>query len=241
MLICHHFWGLVVVFIIVRMPVRRWPSSKGFPSPQPYRGWVWWRWAVTDTRPPLSSKDPRRWWQASAEQRPVWHFSLHATFVAVVLFFQSNTFKSFLWTAHPVVFTVPSQFSGKLSNFSSEGLRVLALAYKPLDANADFKTIERWEPTPACLWHKKLPHRLGHLRRCSTRCQIGLVSIRMGSKPVGSVNWKDTKEMQISCISTGLKQIKSARFVWRWQQGLATYHNMAVVKNVTNRTLQTVS
>lgn len=91
-LICHHFWGLVVVFIVVRMPVRHWPSSKGFPSPQPCREWAWWQWAVTDTQPPLSSKDPRRWWQASAEQRPVWHFSLHATFVVVVLFFQSNTF-----------------------------------------------------------------------------------------------------------------------------------------------------
>ncbi|TKS77164.1 Cation-transporting ATPase 13A2 [Collichthys lucidus] len=41
--------------------------------------------------------------------------------------------------------SVPAQFSSKLRNFSSEGLRVLALAYKPLDRNTDFKTIERGE------------------------------------------------------------------------------------------------
>ncbi|CAK6955037.1 cation-transporting ATPase 13A2 isoform X2 [Scomber scombrus] len=39
--------------------------------------------------------------------------------------------------------TVPAQFSSKLHNFSSEGLRVLALGYKPLDKNTDLKTIER--------------------------------------------------------------------------------------------------
>ncbi|XP_040913739.1 cation-transporting ATPase 13A2 isoform X2 [Toxotes jaculatrix] len=41
--------------------------------------------------------------------------------------------------------TVPAQFSSKLRRFSSEGLRVLALAYKPLDSNSDFRTIERGE------------------------------------------------------------------------------------------------
>ncbi|XP_036959731.1 cation-transporting ATPase 13A2 isoform X2 [Acanthopagrus latus] len=41
--------------------------------------------------------------------------------------------------------TVPAQFSGKLQSFSSEGLRVLALAYKPLDSNTDFRNIERGE------------------------------------------------------------------------------------------------
>ncbi|KAG7226888.1 hypothetical protein INR49_022183 [Caranx melampygus] len=41
--------------------------------------------------------------------------------------------------------TVPSQFSSKLRRFSSEGLRVLALAYKPLDRNTDFTNIEREE------------------------------------------------------------------------------------------------
>ncbi|KAM9351292.1 polyamine-transporting ATPase 13A2 isoform 2-T2 [Symphorus nematophorus] len=41
--------------------------------------------------------------------------------------------------------TVPAHFSSKLQNFSSEGLRVLALAYKPLDKNTDFRTIERGE------------------------------------------------------------------------------------------------
>uniref|UniRef100_A0A8C9WRQ0 ATPase cation transporting 13A2 n=1 Tax=Sander lucioperca TaxID=283035 RepID=A0A8C9WRQ0_SANLU len=39
--------------------------------------------------------------------------------------------------------TVPGQFSSKLHSFSSEGLRVLALAYKPVDGNADLRTIER--------------------------------------------------------------------------------------------------
>lgn len=47
------------------------------------------------------------------------------------------------WMALPVVFTVPSQFAAKLGSFSREGLRVLALAYKPLDASTDFKTMER--------------------------------------------------------------------------------------------------
>lgn len=41
--------------------------------------------------------------------------------------------------------TVPAKFSSKLHNFSSEGLRVLALAYKPLDTRTDLKTIEREE------------------------------------------------------------------------------------------------
>ncbi|XP_047459083.1 cation-transporting ATPase 13A2 isoform X2 [Mugil cephalus] len=41
--------------------------------------------------------------------------------------------------------TVPTQFSSKLRDFSSEGLRVLALAYKPIDVNSDLKTIERGE------------------------------------------------------------------------------------------------
>uniref|UniRef100_A0A8C9WRM5 ATPase cation transporting 13A2 n=1 Tax=Sander lucioperca TaxID=283035 RepID=A0A8C9WRM5_SANLU len=41
--------------------------------------------------------------------------------------------------------TVPGQFSSKLHSFSSEGLRVLALAYKPVDGNADLRTIERGE------------------------------------------------------------------------------------------------
>ncbi|XP_038579201.1 cation-transporting ATPase 13A2 isoform X1 [Micropterus salmoides] len=41
--------------------------------------------------------------------------------------------------------TIPAQFSSKLHSFSSEGLRVLALACKPLDRNTDFRTIERGE------------------------------------------------------------------------------------------------
>ncbi|XP_067382769.1 cation-transporting ATPase 13A2 isoform X6 [Channa argus] len=41
--------------------------------------------------------------------------------------------------------TVPAQFSSKLRNFSSEGLRVLAFGYKSLDGNTDFSTIERGE------------------------------------------------------------------------------------------------
>nr|XP_020468149.1 probable cation-transporting ATPase 13A2 isoform X2 [Monopterus albus]XP_020468150.1 probable cation-transporting ATPase 13A2 isoform X2 [Monopterus albus] len=41
--------------------------------------------------------------------------------------------------------TVPAQFSNKLRSFSSEGLRVLALGYKSLDSNTDFRTIERGE------------------------------------------------------------------------------------------------
>uniref|UniRef100_A0AAQ6IK09 Cation-transporting P-type ATPase N-terminal domain-containing protein n=1 Tax=Anabas testudineus TaxID=64144 RepID=A0AAQ6IK09_ANATE len=39
--------------------------------------------------------------------------------------------------------TVPAQFSSELRNFASEGLRVLALGYKSIDRNSDFKTIER--------------------------------------------------------------------------------------------------
>uniref|UniRef100_A0A674P855 ATPase cation transporting 13A2 n=1 Tax=Takifugu rubripes TaxID=31033 RepID=A0A674P855_TAKRU len=41
--------------------------------------------------------------------------------------------------------TVPPQFSSQLQMFSSEGLRVLALAYKPLDRTDNLKTIERRE------------------------------------------------------------------------------------------------
>ncbi|XP_069550131.1 polyamine-transporting ATPase 13A2 isoform X2 [Brachyistius frenatus] len=41
--------------------------------------------------------------------------------------------------------TVPAQFSSKLRGFSSEGLRVLALACKPIDVNSDLRNIERGE------------------------------------------------------------------------------------------------
>ncbi|XP_026187758.1 polyamine-transporting ATPase 13A2 [Mastacembelus armatus] len=41
--------------------------------------------------------------------------------------------------------TVPEHFSSKLHSFSSEGLRVLALGYKPLDSSTDFRTIKREE------------------------------------------------------------------------------------------------
>ncbi|XP_037333855.2 cation-transporting ATPase 13A2 isoform X2 [Pungitius pungitius] len=41
--------------------------------------------------------------------------------------------------------TVPKQFSRKLCSFSGEGLRVLALAYKPVDKSPDLGTIEREE------------------------------------------------------------------------------------------------
>ncbi|KAM3872209.1 polyamine-transporting ATPase 13A2 [Diretmus argenteus] len=39
--------------------------------------------------------------------------------------------------------TVPSQFSSVLRNFASDGFRVLALGYKPIDGKTDLKTIER--------------------------------------------------------------------------------------------------
>ncbi|XP_072222711.1 polyamine-transporting ATPase 13A2 isoform X1 [Leuresthes tenuis] len=41
--------------------------------------------------------------------------------------------------------TVPEQFSSQLHNFSSEGLRVLALACKPVDVKSDLRTIDRGE------------------------------------------------------------------------------------------------
>ncbi|KAM8862971.1 polyamine-transporting ATPase 13A2 [Spinachia spinachia] len=41
--------------------------------------------------------------------------------------------------------TVPKEFSRKLCSFSSEGLRVLGLAYKPVDENTDLRSIEREE------------------------------------------------------------------------------------------------
>ncbi|MEQ2200950.1 hypothetical protein XENOCAPTIV_005349 [Xenoophorus captivus] len=40
-------------------------------------------------------------------------------------------------------FPVPAEFSSTLRNFSSEGLRVLALACKPVDINSDLMNIER--------------------------------------------------------------------------------------------------
>uniref|UniRef100_A0A673BBF9 ATPase cation transporting 13A2 n=1 Tax=Sphaeramia orbicularis TaxID=375764 RepID=A0A673BBF9_9TELE len=39
--------------------------------------------------------------------------------------------------------TVPVHFSSTLGHFSADGLRVLALGYKPLDANTDFRSVER--------------------------------------------------------------------------------------------------
>uniref|UniRef100_A0A669CQH3 ATPase cation transporting 13A2 n=1 Tax=Oreochromis niloticus TaxID=8128 RepID=A0A669CQH3_ORENI len=39
--------------------------------------------------------------------------------------------------------TVPAQFSSKLHSFSSEGLRVLAVAYKPLDVNSNLREVEK--------------------------------------------------------------------------------------------------
>ncbi|XP_051915684.1 cation-transporting ATPase 13A2 isoform X2 [Hippocampus zosterae] len=41
--------------------------------------------------------------------------------------------------------TVPPEFSKKLSSFSSEGLRVLALSYKPMDTSTDLRAAERGE------------------------------------------------------------------------------------------------
>ncbi|XP_037129788.1 cation-transporting ATPase 13A2 isoform X1 [Syngnathus acus] len=41
--------------------------------------------------------------------------------------------------------TVPPQFSKKLCRFSSEGLRVLALSYKPMDTSTDLSATERGE------------------------------------------------------------------------------------------------
>ncbi|KAM9343527.1 polyamine-transporting ATPase 13A2 isoform 2-T2 [Pholidichthys leucotaenia] len=41
--------------------------------------------------------------------------------------------------------TVPAQFCHRLHDFSSEGLRVLAFAYKPVNVNSDLKAIERGE------------------------------------------------------------------------------------------------
>ncbi|XP_056279405.1 cation-transporting ATPase 13A2 isoform X2 [Pseudoliparis swirei] len=41
--------------------------------------------------------------------------------------------------------TVPAQFSSVLGGFSSEGLRVLALGYKPVDGSTDLRAIERGE------------------------------------------------------------------------------------------------
>lgn len=39
--------------------------------------------------------------------------------------------------------TVPSQFTNTLREFASEGFRVLALAYKEVDAHTDLSSIER--------------------------------------------------------------------------------------------------
>uniref|UniRef100_A0A673B9N7 ATPase cation transporting 13A2 n=1 Tax=Sphaeramia orbicularis TaxID=375764 RepID=A0A673B9N7_9TELE len=39
--------------------------------------------------------------------------------------------------------SVPVHFSSTLGHFSADGLRVLALGYKPLDANTDFRSVER--------------------------------------------------------------------------------------------------
>lgn len=41
--------------------------------------------------------------------------------------------------------TVPAQFSSKHHKYTSEGLRVLALAYKQVDVDSDLNNIERWE------------------------------------------------------------------------------------------------
>lgn len=61
-----------------------------------------------------------------------------------VLFFCS-TFSYFMTFVHNGMFAfpVPAQFSSKLHSFSSEGLRVLAVAYKPLNVNSNLSTIER--------------------------------------------------------------------------------------------------
>lgn len=58
------------------LQVRRWLLFRGSPSPQPCRGWVLWRWPVGDTQLLLSSKDPQRWWPASAAQKLVRDLSL---------------------------------------------------------------------------------------------------------------------------------------------------------------------
>lgn len=88
-----------------------------------------------------------------AETGP-FHFQFQRLLRCIHFFFCTDWLKwacqDSSWIALPVVFTVPSQFAAKLSSFSREGLRVLALAYKPLDASADFKTMERWEQPQCC-------------------------------------------------------------------------------------------
>uniref|UniRef100_H2SUA7 ATPase cation transporting 13A2 n=1 Tax=Takifugu rubripes TaxID=31033 RepID=H2SUA7_TAKRU len=83
--------------------------------------------------------------------------------------------------------TVPPQFSSQLQMFSSEGLRVLALAYKPLDRTDNLKTIERRELEKDMLF-------------------LGLLMMKNMVKPQSKEVINILRDAQLRCIMvTGIK------------------------------------
>uniref|UniRef100_H2SUA6 ATPase cation transporting 13A2 n=1 Tax=Takifugu rubripes TaxID=31033 RepID=H2SUA6_TAKRU len=85
--------------------------------------------------------------------------------------------------------TVPPQFSSQLQMFSSEGLRVLALAYKPLDRTDNLKTIERRELEKDMLF-------------------LGLLMMKNMVKPQSKEVINILRDAQLRCIMVTGKSIK---------------------------------
>ncbi|XP_056895921.1 cation-transporting ATPase 13A2 isoform X2 [Takifugu flavidus] len=112
--------------------------------------------------------------------------------------------------------TVPPQFSSQLQMFSSEGLRVLALAYKPLDRTDNLKTIERRELEKDMLF-------------------LGLLMMKNMVKPQSKEVINILREAQLRCIMVTGDNILTAVNVAK-TCGMVACHERVIFVNATAHT-----
>ncbi|CAG01724.1 unnamed protein product, partial [Tetraodon nigroviridis] len=116
--------------------------------------------------------------------------------------------------------TVPSQFSSQLRTFSSEGLRVLALAYKPLDGSVDLKNIERGEVERDMLF-------------------LGLLMMKNLVKPESERAIAVLRRAQLRCIMVTGDNILTAVNVAK-SCGMVGYHERVIFVNAASQTAASV-
>uniref|UniRef100_H2SUA3 ATPase cation transporting 13A2 n=1 Tax=Takifugu rubripes TaxID=31033 RepID=H2SUA3_TAKRU len=112
--------------------------------------------------------------------------------------------------------TVPPQFSSQLQMFSSEGLRVLALAYKPLDRTDNLKTIERRELEKDMLF-------------------LGLLMMKNMVKPQSKEVINILRDAQLRCIMVTGDNILTAVNVAK-TCGMVACHERVIFVNATAHT-----
>uniref|UniRef100_A0A3Q3X418 Cation-transporting P-type ATPase N-terminal domain-containing protein n=1 Tax=Mola mola TaxID=94237 RepID=A0A3Q3X418_MOLML len=116
--------------------------------------------------------------------------------------------------------TVPAEFSSQLQNFSGEGLRVLALAYKPLDKNTDLMTIEREEVEKDMLF-------------------LGLLMMKNLVKPETAKVINVLKRAQLRCIMITGDNILTAVNVAK-SCGMVESHEKVIFVNAAPQTAQSM-